>query len=312
MNIFRHISEVTTVKNSNVTIGTFDGVHLGHHKIFESLLRKSEESGGRNFLVTFEPHPRTVVNKNFNLGLLTTLDEKLKILDKCGIENVLVIEFTPEFSQINYEAFIEKYLVYGIGVKNIILGHDHKFGRNRSGDQECLLKYGKKANFGVTVIPPFSIEKVTISSTKIRNALYDGDVVKANKFLGRSYTISGSVIEGSKRGRLVGFPTANIKLDNRNKVIPKNGVYLVECEIENTIYYGLMNIGRRPTFDNTNLIHLEVHILDFQKEIYNQFIRVNFLKRIREERKFGSAEELKNQILLDKESALNFITKITN
>jgi len=312
MNIYRKITEVKTIKNTAITIGTFDGLHLGHQKILDNLKEKAGETSGRNFIVTFDPHPRTIVNRGIEVALLSTIEEKLEIFEKCGIENVLVVEFTKDFSQISYSAFIEKYLVFGIGLNNVVIGYDHKFGKDRSGDEEVLLKYGRKANFGVTVVPPFTIEDEIISSTKIRKTLDDGNVELSNNYLGRPYSLTGKVIPGEKRGRIIGFPTANIEVSNEFKLIPKNGVYLVSCLVDSQQYYGLMNIGVRPTFDKSEQVHLETHILDFSQDIYGMNFKVDFIRRIRDEQKFDSVDQLIHQINIDKDVAINFVTEITN
>lgn len=312
MNVYRKITEVKTIKNTAITIGTFDGLHLGHQKILDNLKEKAAETVGRNFIVTFDPHPRTVVKKGYQINLLSTIDEKLDTFEKSGVENVLIVKFTQDFSQISYSTFIEKYLVFGIGLNNVVIGYDHKFGKDRSGDQEVLLKYGKKANFGVTVVPPFTINDEIISSTKIRETLNQGNVELSSDYLGKPYSLSGKVIPGEKRGRIIGFPTANLEMDNLFKLVPQKGVYFVRCFIDSKAYFGLMNIGVRPTFDKSEQIHLEIHILDFSEDIYDRNLRVDFVRRIRDEQKFDSVDQLINQIKLDKKTAANFVAEITN
>ncbi|NOX18046.1 MAG: bifunctional riboflavin kinase/FAD synthetase [Chlorobi bacterium] len=313
MNIYKNINEIKFDVNTAVTIGTFDGLHLGHRQIFETLFSKAKETGGRNFVVTFEPHPRTIVNSGSKVNLLTLFDEKIHLFEEMGVENVLIINFTKEFASTEYGEFIEKYLIHGIGTNNVVVGYDHKFGKNRGGNEEYLRTFGEKNNFDVTVVPPFSVEGTTVSSSLIRKVLLNGGNVElAEKYLGRYYLLRGNVIHGLSRGHEIGFPTANIIPLHINKLVPENGVYLVGAKVEDKTFYGVMNIGTRPTFENGEDIHLEIHILGFDRNIYNKEVCVNFIKRIRDERKFDSVDDLKNQIKNDIKKAENFITQITN
>ncbi len=310
MNIYTDIAQIEKDKNTVVTIGSFDGVHIGHKSIFNALLAKSKELKSRNFLVTFSPHPRTVVMQDSTVNLLTTIREKKELFEKAGIENVLIINFTKEFAQNDYEDFINKYFVQGMGIKHFILGYDHKFGKNRGGNETVLKQLGEKYGFGVSVVPPVSIENETLSSSKIRKALLSGDLNKANKYLGRNFCFYGKVVEGARRGRLIGFPTANLEINDPHKLVPKSGVYLVNCSLNFEKYYGLMNIGYRPTFGDVDEIKIEVYIIDFDKDVYGKNIRIDFIKRIRDEKKFNSKEELIEQINKDKADTLKFIGEL--
>ncbi|MDP1994198.1 MAG: bifunctional riboflavin kinase/FAD synthetase [Ignavibacteria bacterium] len=295
--------------NTIITIGTFDGVHLGHQEIFNVLINKSKNNGCRSFVITFEPHPRMVIQPNSDLKLLTTFQEKVEILEKMGIDNLLVIPFTKEFSQLTSEDFFRKYILEGIGVKRMVIGYDHHFGKGRDGDEQKIRELGALNNFEVQKTEAVTINEIVVSSSKIRNALSEGEVKTAAQMLGRNYSFSGLVVVGDKRGRELGFPTANIQLENESKLIPKNGVYAVKVFLEERIFNGVMNIGLRPTFKDTKIVLSEVHILDFNEDIYGKQIRVEFIDRIRDEKKFDSKEELIKQIEIDKQKTNLLLTK---
>lgn len=311
MNVFDNLSEVKKEKNTVVTIGTFDGIHLGHEKIIEEVIKKTSIYGGRNIVVTFDPHPRNVVSKGNNIKLLNTLDEKIEILKDLGIENLLVVKFTNEFSQLTSEEFFKKYIINGIGIKEVVIGYDHHFGKGRDGDKSTLEELGREFDFSVTSVDAVSINGITVSSTKIRNALDKGDVKLANTLLGRYYSFSGTVIKGDQRGRQLGFPTANIKPDDENKLLPLLGIYAVEFIVDDKKYTGLMSIGKRPTFYDEGKITTEVYIFDFEKEIYGKHVTVNMVERIRGEEKYSSAEELVEQMNKDKEAGLEIFARIS-
>jgi len=283
-----------------ITIGTFDGVHLGHKKIFDVLLHSSEQFGCRNVVLTFEPHPRVVVDPNFDLKLLTTFDEKAALLEELGIEHLVVVPFTKEFSDLSSEDFINTYIIQAIGVKKLVIGYDHRFGKGRDGDEQKIRSLAEKNGFDVQKAEAVSIGDAVVSSSKIRNALLEGDVKTAAGMLGRNYSYSGIVVAGDKRGRTLGFPTANIQLDNQHKVVPKNGVYAVRVTFDGRTFNGMMNIGYRPTFKNTASVLSEVHLLNFNEDIYGKRITVSFCERIRDEKKFESKEALIQQIENDK------------
>ncbi|MFA6980405.1 MAG: bifunctional riboflavin kinase/FAD synthetase [Ignavibacteriaceae bacterium] len=309
MRVYNDLIFIEKNDNTIITIGTFDGVHLGHQEIFNVLINKSKNNGCRSFVITFEPHPRMVIQPNSDLKLLTTFDEKVEILRKMGIDNLLVIPFTKEFSQLTSEEFFRKYIINGIGIKKMVIGYDHHFGKGRDGDEQKIRSLGALNNFEVQKTEAVTINETVVSSSKIRHALSEGEVKTAAQMLGRNYSFSGLVVVGDKRGRELGFPTANIQLENENKLIPKNGVYAVKVFLEERIFNGVMNIGLRPTFKDTKIVLSEVHILNFDEEIYGKKIRIEFIERIRDEKKFGSKEELIKQIEIDKQKTNLLLTK---
>ncbi len=311
MKIFYSLSEVNKDINTILTLGTFDGIHLGHQKIIEQVIKNAIEKKSRSFLITFDPHPRIVLSKD-KIKLLTSFKEKIEIIKSLGVENLLVIRFTDTFSQLSSEDFVEKYIVGSIGVKEIIIGHDHHFGKGRGGDQQTLSEMGKEFNFNVSIVEPVNQNGIIVSSTKIRNYLAKGDVKVANSLLNRLYSFSGVVIYGDQRGRLLGFPTANIELDDKDKLLPFLGIYAVEFLIDNKKYFGVMSIGKRPTFYDEGKITTEVHILDFNADIYNKYVTVNIVERIRGEEKFNSAEELIKQMHKDCENGRKILTNLIN
>ena len=312
MNIYRDISKVSKNKNTVITIGTFDGFHLGHQKIIEQVISDSKRKIGRSFVITFEPHPRSVVSKDYDLKILTTIDEKVALIEKAGIENLMVINFTPEFSNLTYEDFFSNYIIDKIGISELVIGHDHKLGKGRTGDEDKLIKFGEENSFSVVPVNAIKINDEIISSTKIRHALSDGDIDKVNKYLGRYYSLSGKVVKGSRRGRSLGFPTANLNISGNKKLIPANGIYLVEVIGHGQKLYGLMNIGTRPTFEDTSEVVIEVYIYNFDKDIYNTNLTVDIISRIRDELKFSSVEELIQNMESDKEKGLEIIKKLNN
>ena len=310
MKVIREKENFDYDKNSVITVGTFDGVHLGHKKIIEKLNDIKRLRKLRNVVVTFEPHPQIVLkNRTNNIKVLTTINEKLRLLENLGIDFVYIINFTQEFANKSAEEFYKTYLIDKIGMSDLVLGYDHKFGKGRQGNIDTLRKLSEKYNFQFHRIEEFRIYKEFINSTAIRNLIKDSDVKKASLLLGRKYSIEGKVTTGDKRGKQLGYPTANLELLSSDKLLPKTGVYLVSIEIKDTLYYGMMNIGHRPTISENNKVVLEVNIFDFDKDIYNNIIRVNFLERIRDERKFNTLEELKKQLLADKEYSLNRINE---
>ncbi len=308
MKIYKSIQEIAKISNPVVTIGTFDGVHNGHRQIIDKLNRAKTEMGGESFIFTFHPHPRQVLFPNQNdLKLLTLTDEKLHLLEQAGIDHVLVYPFTKEFSQLSAHAYVKDILVDAIGVKKLIIGYDHKFGNNREGNIETLKKYAVEYNFLVEEIPAHEIDNSNVSSTKIRKALEQGDIQTANKFLGYDYFISGVVVEGKKLGRTLGYPTANIEVADKTKLIPQNGIYAVTTIINNQRYKGMMSIGLNPTTDIDNKVKIEVNIFNFDKEIYGKGVAIHFHQRLRSEEKFNSLDDLKKQLDEDKKQALSVL-----
>ncbi len=310
MQIYQDFLELEHNKNTIVTLGTFDGIHLGHTEIIKSVVKKAAECKCRSLLITFSPHPRKVIPGGNNIKLLSTLSEKKKIIELFGIENLLVIHFTKEFSQQSPMKFVDKYLINGIGVKEIIIGYDHHFGKGRDGNIDILKMKGDENGFSVTVVPEIKIEEIVVSSTKIRNAISAGDINSANKLLGRFYSFEGVVVPGDKRGRKLGFPTANLSLENEDKLLPAIGIYAAQCIVQNIKYNALLSVGRRPTFNEEGDIIPEVYIIDFDEQIYNQNVIVNVIERIRGEEKFSSSEELIEQMKKDKKLGLEILKQI--
>ncbi len=310
--IFKKLSDVTYDKNSVLTLGTFDGIHLGHQQIISAVVEKSKQKHLRNFVLTFDPHPRKVLSKNDKVYLLSSIDEKIEIFEKLGVENLFIIEFTKEFSQLSAEDFIKNYLVNGIGLSEIIVGYDHHFGKGRDGNADTLSAIKVENNFNLTVIPPFKLGDSVVSSTKVRNALSEGKVALAAQMLGRFYSFSGRVIGGEKRGRQLGYPTANIQLDTEEKLLPLIGIYAVKVHLNNSKYNGLLSIGKRPTFYDDGNIVSEVYIYDFDNQIYGETIKVEIIERLRGEEKFNSTDELIAQMNKDRESGIKILNNLSN
>lgn len=307
MKLFHSISDFTCKSKTIVTIGTFDGVHIGHKKILEKIITNAQESNFESLVLTFFPHPRTVLQEGTEMKQLNTIDEKINLLDKLGVDNLVIHPFDKDFSRLTAEDFVKQVLVDQFNVAKIIIGYDHRFGRNRTADINDLIEFGEKYEFDVEQISVEEINDVSVSSTKIRNALNEGEVTLANSFLDYNYSLSGIVVKGKQLGRTIGFPTANIQVKENYKLIPKDGVYVVSCEIDSVNHFGMMNIGINPTTDTTSQTQkIEVHLLDFSDDIYGKSITVSFLSRIRDEQKFESVDALKSQLAADK------ITTITN
>lgn len=309
MEKYWNLNDVKHLKNSVLTVGTFDGIHLGHQFILQEVIKRAENSNAESTLVTFYPHPRLVLGDHGkpNIKLLTTIDEKVGILNGFNINRLLVIQFTKEFSSTKPRDFVINILLNTIGFKEIVLGHDHAFGKNREGDTETLKNLAREFDFSVAELPPFKMNDTVISSTKIRKLIEEGDVKTAGQFLGRHYSLSGKVVKGAGRGKSLKFPTANIEPESQDKLIPTDGVYAVYAFIEKRKYKGMMNIGVRPTFDS-NQHTLEVHILNFSETIYNKKIKVEFVERIRAEKQFDSSDELSKQLEQDKIKSMNLLS----
>jgi riboflavin kinase/FMN adenylyltransferase len=307
LNIYRHTSNYPKHK-SVITIGTFDGVHIGHRKILEKIIQSAKELNCESIVLTFFPHPRMVLQENSSIKLLNTMEEKGTLLQKIGIDNLIIHPFDKEFSLLTSEEFVKKILVDQLQIQKIIIGYDHRFGRNRSADINDLIVFGKKYDFEVEQISAQEIDDIAISSTKIRTALAEGTISLANEYLGYNYFFSGTVIKGNQIGRTIGFPTANIQIKEDYKLIPKNGVYIVKSYLKKELFYGIMNIGNRPTVNGTNQT-IEVHFLNFNEELYKPEITIELLEFIRNEQKFDSLDALKNQIQNDKEYCINYLQK---
>ncbi|PZR23533.1 MAG: riboflavin biosynthesis protein RibF [Flavobacterium psychrophilum] len=299
MKIFNSIQEFTPTTKTIVTLGTFDGVHKGHKSILEKLTNSSKQSGCESVVLTFFPHPRMVLQQNSDLKLLNTMDEKAALLEKQGIDNLIIHPFDMAFSRLTAEEFVRDVLVEGLNIAKIIIGHDHRFGRNRTANIDDLIRFGEEYGFEVEKISALAIDEVSVSSTKIRHALNEGHIDVANNFLGYPYFINGTVVEGKQLGRTIGFPTANIQPTESYKLIPANGVYVVSSEINGKTVHGMMNIGTRPTVNGIGTT-IEVHYLNFNEDLYGKPVKVNFHHRLRDEVKFESFDLLKQQIEKDR------------
>ena len=290
-----------------ITIGTFDGVHIGHRKILERLINDAKKTGLRSTVLTFFPHPRMVLQKDTEIRLLNTIQEKIKILEFIGLDYLIIHPFTLEFSRLFSTEFVRALLVNELKVKKIIIGYDHRFGRNRNANIQDLSAFGNTLNFEVEEIPAQEIDDVSVSSTKIRNALIEGNIKTANEYLGYNYMLTGDVKKGKGLGRQLNFPTANLFIAEKYKLIPKNGVYVVKSILNDKLFYGMMNIGFNPTVGGSAK-SIEIHFFDFNADLYGQNIQVDILERIRDEHKFNSLEELKVQLLKDKETSNHIIS----
>ena len=307
MKVYHSLDEFLKLDNAIVTTGTFDGVHIGHQTILDRLVDVAKKEKGESVLITFFPHPRMVIQEDLNIKLLNTISEKIALLNKTEIDHLLIFPFTKEFSRMSSIDFVRDILVNRIGIKKLVIGYDHQFGRNREGSFEHLEEFGPVYGFEVEEIPVQDIENTSVSSTKIRNALINnGDVKTASKYLGNYYHLSGSVVGGKKIGAKIGFPTANVCIEENYKLIPKDGVYAVRINIDRVNYKGMLNIGKRPTVNGQNRT-IEVNIFDFDKEIYNREVKLCFVDRIRDEKKFESLDLLSSQLFLDRKVALKML-----
>lgn len=303
MKIYYDINAFVPVPNAVVTVGTFDGVHLGHQAIFNKMIEEAREINGETVVITFHPHPRIVLQlESSNLRFISTQEMKIRRLANMGIQNLIIIPFTKEFSRTRSETFIKEYIVDRINPAYLVIGYDHHFGKNRMGDFRKLYDMGHRYGFKVDRIPAQDVENIAISSTKIRKALDAGDVHKANRLLGYAYSLTGKVVHGNELGRTIGFPTANIALEDQYKLITAAGVYACQVEWKGTIYKGMGNIGYRPTINEGDLT-IEVHIFDFDADIYDEEITISFIERIRDEKRFDSMQALRDQLGHDSEKA---------
>lgn len=300
------VCKFTSLKKTIITIGTFDGVHLGHQSILDKLKKATHQGFYESIVLTFFPHPRMVLNQDTSIKLLNTIDEKTKLLANFGIDTLIIHPFDETFSKLTAEDFVKTILVEKLNIHKIIIGYDHRFGVNRSADINDLINFGVKYNFEVEQISAKEIDDISISSTKIRNAILDGNILLAKKYLGYDYFFSGTIIEGKKIGRTIGFPTANIALSENYKLIPKNGVYIVSGVIEDRLLYGMMNIGNNPTTGN-NEQTIEVHFFNIDEDLYGKNVVISILDYIRNEKKFNSLDDLKLQLVKDQEYSLEFI-----
>lgn len=296
--------------NAIVTSGTFDGVHIGHRKILHRLREISRVNGGQTVVITYSPHPRIVLSQGTtDLKLLNTDEEKAELIAAQGIDYLLIIHFTPEFSQLSPEEYIQKIYLQGVGAKKLVIGYDHHFGKNREGNFDYLAAHQQRFGFSVEEIPRQEIEDVGVSSTKIRNALNEGNILIANQYLGSRYSLSGKVVHGDKIGRTLGFPTANIDLGNPYKLIPADGIYAVRVLLEKRTIEGMLYIGNRPTLNGQDKKRVEVNLFDFEEDIYEKEIRVFFVDKIRADEKFEDLHLMKAQLFRDGQLARAILKK---
>ena len=306
MKIYTNIAENISVHNAVVTVGTFDGVHRGHQVIISRVNQIAREIEGESVIITFFPHPQMILRPDEDIFVLNTEEEKIKLLSLHKIDNLIIIPFTPEFASISYINFIKNMLINKLHAKKLVIGHDHHFGKNREGMLLHLLDFGEKYNFEVEEIKVQKIDNIAVSSTKIRKALINGDVKTANSLLGYNYGIKGKVVFGNGIGKDIGFPTANIEIEDEHKLLPSFGAYAVEVEFENKKYNGMLSTGVRPTINGIKRV-TEVNIFNFDKNIYSKYLNVYFIERLRDEIKFKGLADLKQQLTKDKENALKIL-----
>ena len=309
LKLFHSINDFQSTKKTILTLGTFDGVHIGHKKILERITQNTENGKYESLVLTFFPHPRMVLQEKSEIKLLNTITEKSKLLEATGIENLVIHPFNESFSRLTAEEFVHSILVDQFHIQKIIIGHDHRFGRNRTANIDDLIAFGHEYGFEVEQISAQEIQDVSVSSTKIRKALNEGNMSLANDYLGYNYFLSGEVVQGKQLGRTIGFPTANIEINDEYKLIPKAGVYVVKALIDQKEVSGMMNIGFNPTVNGQKQT-IEVNLFDFDADIYGKKIQVSLLQYLRDEQKFGSVDLLKEQLHLDRKNALAFLNKI--
>ncbi len=300
MKIYKDISDVGEIRNPVVTIGTFDGVHVGHQMVIGKVVEAARNIGGESVLITFEPHPRKVVQPGYNLKLILSMEERVKLFEELNIDHLFIIHFSREFSQLSSEEFLVKYIFEPIKPAKLIIGYDHQFGKDRKGDIHFLRQMAGKHGFGVEQVEIEDMDGVPVSSTRIRDAIKTGDMKLATKLLGFHYSISGKVVLGNQIGRTMGFPTANIHPDEPEKLIPYYGVYATLIEHNGVMYKGMSNIGIRPTLNDHHLT-IEVNIFDFAKDIYGENLRLFFLEHTRDEKRFRDLSLLRRRLIIDRE-----------
>jgi len=306
LKIYTNLSNYTSKTKTFVTIGTFDGVHIGHQKVLSNLINSAKKDNATAVLLTFFPHPRMVLQKDANIKLINTIDERIKLLEKTGLETLVIHEFTKDFAEKTALDFVKNVLVDDLKISKLIIGYDHRFGKNREGNFEQLSAFGKTFGFEVSKIPQQEIDHITISSTKIRKAIELGNIEEANRYLGYDFMLTGEIVKGNNLGEKIGFPTANLEIKESYKLLPKTGSYIVKSELENETVYGMMNIGFNPTVKGKKQT-IEIHFFNFSKDLYGQIIQIDVLKFLRDEQKFDSVEDLKNQLEKDKEKSLKII-----
>lgn len=309
MKIFHSINDFRSSKKTILTLGTFDGVHIGHRKILERITQNTENGNYESLVLTFFPHPRMVLQGESEVKLLNTLSEKIDLLEKIDVQNLVIHPFDITFSRLTAEEFVKTVLIDQFDIKKIIIGYDHRFGRNRTANIDDLIAFGKQHDFEVEQISVQEIDAVSISSTKIRNALMEGNMALANEYLGYEYFLTGTIVRGKQLGRTIDFPTANLQMEENYKLIPRNGVYVVKSTINQKTVFGMMNIGLNPTVAGENLA-IEIHFFDFDEELYDQKISVSLLEYLRPEQKFESVAFLKQQLEKDRNTSLAYINKL--
>lgn len=306
MKIYTDLADYTSKNKTFVTIGTFDGVHVGHQKVLSNLIQSAKKNNATSVLLTFFPHPRMVLQTNAAIKLINTIDERIKLLEKTGLDTLVIHKFTEDFAEQTALDFVKNVLVNSLKISNLIIGYDHRFGKNREGDFEQLSAYGKTFGFEVNKISQQEIDHIAISSTKIRKAIELGNIEEANRYLGYYFMLTGEVVKGKNLGEKIGFPTANLHIKETYKLLPKTGSYIVKSDLENETVCGMMNIGFRPTVKGINQT-IEIHFFDFNKDLYGKKIQIDVLKFLRDEQKFDSVEDLKIQLQKDKEKSLEII-----
>lgn len=313
MVVVRSLDAILFKEHSVVTVGTYDGIHLGHQRIFDEVIARANKRNAKSVFVTFEPHPKEIIQQK-SIRLLTTLNERVEQFRKWLPDIVWIVNFTYDFSRLTPREFYERYIVSRLRVAEVVEGYDHMFGRDRKAGIEDLQAMGKEFQFDVHIVPPVMSEGTEVSSTKIRHLLDEGNVHHATTFLGRAYTFSGEVIRGDGRGATLGFPTANIHVTSAHKLIPANGVYVVQAQIDGRVHFGMMNIGINPTFTESTEQHIEVHLFSTEEStehnFYNKEITIHLLHRLRAEKKFASAQELVTQLHNDRETSLHYINTL--
>ena len=308
METVQSIAKYDKVHSTVITIGTFDGVHIGHRQILKKLITSAKSGNLKSTVLTFFPHPRMVLQKDSDIKLLNTIDEKIRILETLDLDYLIIHPFTREFSRLSATEFVRDILVNSLKTKKIIIGYDHRFGRTRDANITDLIAFGNTLDFEVEEIPAQEVDDVSVSSTKIRKALENGQIEIANKYLGYSYMLTGKVKKGKGLGRQIQFPTANLHIEESYKLIPKNGVYVVQSKIDGTVVSGMMNIGYNPTVSGEER-SIEVHFFDFAGDLYDRKLQIDILARIRDENKFGSVEALKNQLIKDKDTSIAILNE---
>ncbi len=306
MKIYTNLADYTSKNKTFVTIGTFDGVHLGHQKVLSNLVIAAKKNNASSVLLTFFPHPRMVLQKDSDIKLINTIEERIELLKKTGLDVLVINEFTEDFAEKTAMDFVKNVLVDHLKISNLIIGYDHRFGKNREGNFDQLTEYGKIFGFEVTKISQQEIDHITISSTKIRKAIELGNIEEAKRYLGYYFMLTGEVVKGKNLGEKIGYPTANLSIKETYKLLPKTGSYVVKAELENKTVYGMMNIGYNPTVKGKTQT-IEIHFFNFNKDLYGKKIQIDVLKFLRDEQKFNSVEDLKSQLMIDKQKSLEII-----